>query len=164
VLTAENELVVTTEADLERVLDVARDHALRREGDALVEPALQLEDGLIAHVVADAVGASARRFRHPPRAFRVTIREDGEQDGRVVLSVQATYADESAAEAARRYLAEQRDFYAGQMLVRAVGLDRALREAAIAGEGNVVDVNAAFTEAEIQRVLGLVALGQLGGS
>lgn len=163
VLTAENELVVTTEDDLARVVAVARDHAARREADGLVEPALQLEDGLIANIVADEVGDSADRMRYPPAAFRVTIREDGEERGRIVLSAQGTYVDDDSAAQARRYYTEQRNFYAGQMLVRAVGLDRPLREATIGGEGNVVDVNASLTEDEIQRVLGLVALGQIGG-
>lgn len=161
VLSAENELVVTTPDGLDRVVAVARDHAARREGDATVEPALQLEDGLIATIVADEVGEGGQRMRYPPEAFRVAVRQDGEQEGRVSLSAIGTYADDAAADQARRYYAGQRDFYAGQMLVRAVGLDRPLREATIAGEGNVIDVQASFTEDEIQRALGIVALGQM---
>lgn len=163
VLTGDSELVVTTPDDLDRVIEVARDHRARRQGDALVEPALQLEDGLIASIVADRVGETRMRFRYPPQAFRVTVREDGANEGRIVLAAQGTYADEASAEEARRYFAEQRDFYAGQMLVRAVGLDRALREANIASNGNTLDVSASLTEEEIQRVLGIFALGQMGG-
>src|SRR5690606_32897325 len=99
VLTAENELVVTTPDGLDRVVAVARDHAARREGDAAdatVEPALQLEDGLIATIVADEVGDGGQRMRYPPEAFRVSIRQDGEQEGRVVLSAIGTYADDAA--------------------------------------------------------------------
>lgn len=165
VLTADDELVVTTPEDLERVVAVARDHAARREGDALIEPALQLEDGLIAAVAADRMGDTSRmRFRHPPEAFQLTVREDGQQRGRVMLALLGRYADDASAEQARRYFVEQRDFYAGQMLVRAVGLDRVLREARIGGEGSSLDVSASLTEEEIQRVLGLFALGQIGGS
>jgi hypothetical protein len=164
VLTSENELVVTTPDDLDRAIAVARDHAARRSADdELIEPALALDDGLIATVQADEVGENGRRIQHPPEAFRVTIRQDGEQEGRIVLSAQGTYADDQHAEEARQYFTERRDFYAGQMLVRAVGLDRALREANIEAHGNTVDVRASMTEEEIQRVLGLLALGQVGG-
>ncbi len=164
VLTSENELVVITPDALDRAIEVARDHAARRAApDELIEPALALDDGLIATVQADQVGENARRFQHPPEAFRVTIRQDGEQEGHIVLSAQGTYPDDQHAEEARRYFAEQRDFYAGQMLVRAVGLDRPLREANIEAHGNTVDVRASMTEEEIQRVLGLLALGQMGG-
>jgi hypothetical protein len=166
VLTADQELVVTTADDLDRVIEVARDHAARREGDGVIEPALQLEDGLIATIVADAMGESTgrMRLRHPPEAFQVIVRQDGAQEGRIVLAAQGRYATDGAAEEARRYFVEQRDFYAGQMLVRAVGLDRVLREAQIGASGSNVDVSASLTEEEIQRVLGLFALGQIGGS
>lgn len=164
VLTAENELVVTTEADLNRVIAVAADHAGRRESNELVEPALTLEDGTIATIVAsDMGGGTSTRFRYPPDALSATIRELPGDERRIVLTAQGTYADEGAASTARQYFTQQRDFYAGQMLVRAVGLDRPLREAMIGGEGNVVDVSASLTEEEISRVLGLVALGQMGG-
>lgn len=163
-LTGENELVVTTPDDLDGAIAIARDHAARRSAETdLIEPALQLEEGLIATVVADEVGENGRRLRHPPEAFRVTIQHDGETEGRILLSVQGTYADDAHAEEARQYYAQQRDMYAGQMLVRAVGLDRPLREANIEAHGNTLDVRASLTEEEIQRVLGLVALGQVGG-
>ena len=132
VLTAENELVVTTPDGLDRVVAVARDHAARRETPSepvTIEPALQLEDGLIANIVADEVGESGQRMRYPPEAFQVAVRQDGEQEGRVVLTAIGTYADDAAADEARRYYTGQRDFYAGQMMVRMVALDRPLREA-----------------------------------
>jgi hypothetical protein len=164
VLTGEHELVVTTDADLNRVIAVAGDHAGRRSGDELIEPALALEEGTIATIVASDLGeGSGRRLRYPPDAFNVSIRETAAEERRIELSAQGIYADAGAADTARRYFSEQRDFYAGQMLVRAVGLDRPLREAQIGGEGNVVQVSASLTEEEIERVLGLVALGQMGG-
>lgn len=164
VLTAENELVVTTPDELERVLAVARDHAARREGDAVVEPALVLEPGLIATVAAEEVGEGGQRMRFPPDAFQVTVREDPEQPNGILLIAHGTYADADAAAQARSYYSERRDFYAGQMLVRAVGLDRPLRAATIAGEGNIVDVSAAISEEELRRMLGLLSLGQLAGN
>jgi len=44
-----------------------------------------------------------------------------------------------------------------------VGLDRPLREAEIGAEGSRVDLRASFTEEELERVLGLLALQQMGG-
>lgn len=164
VLTGESELVVATDADLDRVIAIARDHAARRDADELIEPALQLEDGVIATAVADRLGEAASRFRYPPEAVNVSVRSDGAQQGRILLSLRGTYADDGSAGEARRWLDEQRTAYMNHMLVRAIGLDRALREATIAGEGNVVDVAGSFTEEELQRVLGLVALGQIGGT
>jgi hypothetical protein len=165
VLTGEQEMVVTTPDELDRVIEVALDHAARREGgDELVEPALTLEEGVIATVVAEELTEeSRRRFRHAPDAFAVAVRRDGDGGSRVVLEAHGTYADEESAETARRYYTQQRDHYAGQMLVRAVGLDRPLREASIESNGNTVDVSASLSEDEIQRVFGLVALGQLSG-
>ncbi len=161
VLTAENELVVATPDELEQVIAVARDHAARREGDACIEPALQIDDGIIATVVADEVGESASRMRYPPESFRVTVRRS---EGGLSLRASGTYGDANAADQARRYYTRQRDHYAGQMLVRAVGLDRPLREAIIAGEGEVLDFQGSFTEDELRSVLGILALGQLGGT
>lgn len=165
VLTSENELVVATPDALDRVIAVARDHAARRrQADELVEPALQLEEGLIASMVADRLGESARRFRHPPDALQVSVRSDGSDERRISLTMRGTYPDDGSAEAARRWLSEQRNAYANHVMVRMIALDRALREATIGGEGNVVEVHGSFTEEEMQRVLGLVALGQIAGS
>jgi hypothetical protein len=184
VLTAPNELVVTTQADLEQVVEVANDHAARREGDESIEPALALEEGLIATVVAESLRTAGSRMRlqSPPESLELTVREDagpqgtepgGEAGGeardaggprRIVLAARGLFSSEESAAAAERYLVEQRDFYAGQMLVRAVGLDRLLREARIAASGSALDLRASLTEEELRRVLGLLALGQLGGS
>ena len=60
-------------------------------------------------------------------------------------------------------LGESASSFEKDELRRTLGLDRPLREAQIAGEGNNVDLLASFTEEEIQRVLGLVALGGLSG-
>lgn len=164
VLTGPHELVVTTTEDLERVIQVAQDHRARRAGDEVIEPAMQLEAGTIATIVAEQLSDYSRRqMRHPPESFEVVLRH-GEQDGHLLLIAQGTYADAEASEAARSYYAQQRDLYAGQMLVRAVGLDRPLRGATIVAEGPRLDVSASFTEEEVQRVLGLVALGQLSGA
>ena len=167
VLTGPGELVVCTAQDLPRVLDVASDHRARRrasETSEPIEPALALGDAVIASVRADEVsGSMASRFEHPPEAFDLELREDGSRE-QLALAAHARYADDGAAVAAANYLSRQRDYYADQMLVRAVGLDRLLREARIETEGSRLDVGATFTVEEMQRVLGLVALGQIGGS
>jgi hypothetical protein len=161
VITGEHELVVTTEEDLPRVLVVANDHAARRTADEAMEPALALEAGTIATVVASEIGGT--RFEYPPDSFQLTIREVAGEERRIELVAHGTYADETSATSARAYFNQQRDFYAGHMLARAVGLDRPLREAQIGGVGNMVDLSASFTEEEIERVLGLFALAGMSG-
>lgn len=164
VLTGDRELVVTTEEDLPRVLGVAHDHRLRRQANETIEPALAMDDGVIATVVASSLGeATRRRIQYPPDAFAVELSDDPTEQGRMRIHADAQYADAASADQARGWFTQQRDYYAGQMLVRAVGLDRPLREAVIEGEGPHVDLRATFTEEEVERVLGLVALGGLGG-
>lgn len=165
VLTGEHELVVTTAEQLDRVIAVAHDHRLRRVADEMIEPAmLELEEGVIATIVADSLGDQARaRIAHPPDSFEVVLRDHADGGGRMVLALRGNYADAAAAETARTWVVEQRDFYAGQMLVRAVGLDRPLREAVIAADGEHLTIDASFTEEEVQRVLGLLAFAQIGG-
>ncbi len=166
VLTGAHELVVTTAAELQSVLAIAHDHRLRREGDEVIEPALALAPGVIATVTASEMSERMRaRIEHPPSSFEVELRDAPEagSEGRMTIAVRGGYADAPAAEAARAWVVEQRDFYAGQMLVRAVGLDRALRDAVIAADGPTLTIDASFTEEEVQRVLGLLAFAQMGG-
>lgn len=164
IIAAEHELVVTTPEGLEEAIAVAHDHRLRRSGDELVEPALTLDEGVIATVVAQELSErSMRRLRYPPDSFELTLADNLEEEGQMVIRAHAVYPNAAGAEQARLYFARQRDFYAGQMLVRAVGLDRPLREATIETEEERLDVNASFTDEEAQRVLSLIALGQLGG-
>ncbi|MEQ9072892.1 MAG: hypothetical protein RLP09_03495 [Sandaracinaceae bacterium] len=164
VITADNEIAVTTAAALPHVLEVARDHQLRREGDETIEPAMTLEDGVIISANASNLSAATtRRIQHPPESIELVLRDDEAEEGRVHLEAQGSYADDASAGAAATWFREQRDFYAGQMLVRAVGLDRPLREAEIGAEGSRVDLRASFTEEELERVLGLLALQQMGG-
>lgn len=164
VLTADNELAVTTEASLAHVVEVARDHQLRRDADETLEPAMALEQGVIISASASNLSAATtRRIQHPPESIDLVVRDDAEEEGRVNLEAHGTYADDAAATAAAGWFTEQRDFYAGQMLVRAVGLDRPLREAEITAAGPQVDLRASFTEEELERVLGLLALQQMGG-
>ncbi|MCB9593623.1 MAG: hypothetical protein H6719_12895 [Sandaracinaceae bacterium] len=167
VLTGAHELVVTTTAELPGILAIAHDHRLRRQADEVVEPALALEDGVIAMVHATQVSERmAARIEHPPQGFDLELRDapgDGEED-RMTIAIRGGYADAAAAEAARAWAVQQRDFYAGQMLVRAVGLDRALRDAQITAQDSDLVIDASFTEEEVQRVLGLLAFAQIGGS
>ncbi len=166
VITAEHELVVTTAAELDAIVAVAHDHRLRREGDAVVEPALQLEPGVIASLRVDELSERWRsRIEHPPERLEAELRDaptEGGDPGRMSIAARGTYADAAGAEAARAWFVQQRDFYAGQMLVRAVGLDRPLREAQIVAEGERVNIDASFTKEEVQRVLGLLAFAQMG--
>jgi hypothetical protein len=163
VLSGAHEIVVTTADDLERVLDVAEDHRGRSEGDEIVEPGLLMDTDVLATIAAQDIDPSSIRFQYPPDAFTVIVRQENDGE-RMALVANATYADEGAATTARDYLSQQRDYYAGQMLVRMVGLDRVLREARIESAGNRLDLGASLTMEEMQRVLGLVALGQIGGS
>jgi len=165
VIAGPQELLVTTAPELEAALEVAHDHRLRRASDEVIEPGLQFETGVIATVAADELSERmASRIEHPPESYTVELRDHAEEAGRMLLDVTAAYADAAASEAARGWVVEQRDFYAGQMLVRAVGLDRVLREATINAEGPQLSMNASFTEEEVQRVLGLLAFAQMGGS
>ncbi|MEZ4336457.1 MAG: hypothetical protein R3B82_07510 [Sandaracinaceae bacterium] len=168
VITAEHELLVTTAGELDAALAVAHDHRLRRQADEVVEPALHLDDGVIASLRVDELSDRWRaRIEHPPERLEAVLREAaseaGAEDGHFAIDADATYADAASAEAARAWFVQQRDFYAGQMLVRAVGLDRPLREAQIVAEGERVSIDAAFSEEEVQRVLGLLAFAQMGG-
>ncbi len=164
VIAGPQELLVTTAAEFDAVIAVAHDHRLRRSADEVIEPALQLEDGVIALVAAGELSERmAARIEHPPQSYEVELRDHGEEAGRMTLALRAEYADAAASEAARGWVVEQRDFYAGQMLVRAVGLDRVLREATIATEGPRLVIDASFTEEEVQRVLGLLAFAQMSG-
>ncbi|MFK7988769.1 MAG: hypothetical protein AB8I08_22305 [Sandaracinaceae bacterium] len=166
VISAEHELIVATPGELARILEVAADHRLRRgaNADAIIEPQLQLPTGTIVTVSATEVSSSvASRLPHPPQAFALEVTDDQAEEGRMQLDAQADYADAAAAEAARSWVAGQRDQYAGHMMVRAVGLDRVLREAEIGAEGTQVQLGASFTEEELQRVIGLLALLQIGG-
>lgn len=161
VLTAENELVVTTPGMLERVIAVAHDHRLRREADETVEPELELAERTIATVMVSELTERTRaRIQHPPQSFEVELTDDAEEQGRLHIRANGEYPDAAQAEAARAYFADQRDFYAGQMLVRAVGLDRPLREAEIDAEGTTLSGRASFTEEEVERVFGLLAAMQ----
>jgi len=163
VIAGPHELVVTTEAELEAVVAVAHDHRLRREADEVVEPALELADDVIATVRASEISDRFRaRIQHPPDSFEVELRDDPEEPERMNLSLRGAYPDAAAAEQARAWADEQRRFYAGQMLVRAVGLNRPLEEATIAVDGVNLTIDASFTEEEVQRVLGLLAFAQVG--
>lgn len=161
VIAGPHELVVTTEAELDGVVEVAHDHRLRRSADEVLEPALQLDDGVIATVRASALSDRFRaRIQHPPDRFEVELRDDAEEAERMNLALRGVYPDAAAAEQARAWADEQRRFYAGQMLVRAVGLNRPLEEATIAVDGSDLTIDASFTEEEVQRVLGLLAFAQ----
>ncbi|MGE0786125.1 MAG: hypothetical protein AB7S26_10580 [Sandaracinaceae bacterium] len=168
VITADDELVVTTEPLLDRVIAVAHDHRLRRETDgdptASYEPALALEERTIATVTASSLTDRTRsRIQHPPDAFDATLADDPAERGRVHITASGRYPTAEEAEAARSYFVGERDFYAGQMLVQAVGLDRPIREAEITRAGETLAVHASFTEEEAQRAFTLLSAFQQFG-
>ena len=165
VLAGPQELIVTSPAELDAIIAVAHDHRLRRNASEVIEPALQLDDRVIATVAAQELGERmASRIEHPPESYELQLSDHAQEAGRMVLHARANYADPTAAEAARAWAVRQRDFFAGQMLVRAVGLDRVLRDAVIATDGADLLLDASFTEEEVQRVLGLLAFAQIGDS
>ncbi|MGF1465658.1 MAG: hypothetical protein ACFCGT_05960 [Sandaracinaceae bacterium] len=167
VLTGPGELVVGVEADLPRLLDVAEDHRLRRTGgDEALEPALALPEGAMVTLVVEEVPEEQRaQVPHSPTSLDVVVRADLEQAERYLLDAVGSYPDEESAEAARAYLEEQRDRVVGQALVRAIGLDRPLRQATVSADGERLELHADFTDEELERMLGVVALGNfnLGG-
>lgn len=160
VLTAANELVVTTVALFDRALRVARDHRERRTGDELIEPALALADGTIATVVARRLNGWARERMPdpPPEALDLRVMDDSPAQDRVLVHANGTYADSAAAAAAADALTEQRDAYADNMLVAAAGLNGAIGGSEIQATGDALDVRVTFTEGDIERVIGMVAM------
>jgi hypothetical protein len=160
VLTAPNELVVTSPALFDRVLRVAQDHREQREVEELVEPALAFDDGTIATVVAYRLNGWARERipDPPPEALDLTVTDNGQAQGRVHVHANGTYADPAAAAAAGNALCEQRDLYANHMLVAAAGLNDEIGKTQIQTTGNELDVRTSFTEGDIERVIGMVAM------
>ncbi len=67
-------------------------------------------------------------------------------------------SDPAAAAAAGNALSEQRDLYANHMLVAAAGLNDEIGETQIQTTGNELDVRTSFTEGDIERVIGMVAM------
>jgi hypothetical protein len=160
VLTAPDELVVTSPALFDRVLRVASDQRDRRVGDELVEPALAFENGTIATVVAHRLNRWARERipDPPPEAVDLRVTDDAQAQGRVHVHANGTYRDPAAAAAAGNALTERRDFYASHMLVTATGLNGPIGESEIQADGNELDVRSSFTEGDIERVIGMVAM------
>jgi hypothetical protein len=161
VVTGVGEIVVVPRDQLSTALEVAADHAARREDDGWVEPALALDEDVVVDAFVEDAGEV--RYRYSPDAFTVRMAETRDEAGTPSLSIEVrgTFEDAEAAAEAREALERMRTYYADQMLVRAVGLDRPLRAARIGGEGEAMSLDATFTEQEIQRILGLMALRSL---
>jgi hypothetical protein len=160
VLTAPNELVVTTPDLFDRVLRVAVDQRARRVAEEAVEPALAFDNGTIATVVALRLNGWAREAipEPPPEALDVRLTEDGQTQGRVQVHATGTYADPAAAAAAGTTLTERRDLYAGHMLIAAAGLNDEIGESEIRTTGNELDVRTTFSEGDLERVIGVVGM------
>jgi hypothetical protein len=164
VITAPGELVLAPDDELGRIAEVARDHALRRAAGAgdVLEPYLAgRRPDEIATLVMDVPLPARPGYPEPPQRTRVEI---DEAEGDAVLSVRAEFEDGARASAAGRWVDEQRAFYASQMMVRAVGMHRPLEAARVEASGPQLAIDARLSSEEIRRVLGLMALSQLGQS
>ncbi len=163
VLTAEHEVVLSTEDDVARVIDVAREQARRRASpDAIVEPTLlDLRPGEIATFRSDRPLPAYEGYPEPPARLRLEVDEGA--DHVAGIFVHAEFVDAARAHAAHTWLVQTGQFYAQQMMVRAIGLHRPIEEAVFTEDGEVVEVRTTLTVEEIRRALGAMALMQLGG-
>lgn len=165
VITAPHELVLAPDDDLERIVEVARDHARRRPAgsDALVEPGLlAMREGEIATMDVGVPLPARDGYPAPPQQTRVEI--DERADGSAAVAIAAVFASDVEASAARQWLDGQRSYYASQMMVRAIGMHRPLEDATVALEGTQLALGTYLTTDELRRALGMMALSQLASA
>lgn len=165
VLTAPHELVLAPDDELPRIAAVARDHAARRAllpsgGDVVLEPALAMREQEVATLRMDVPPPRRDGYPDPPQRVRVELDEREDGDG-VALAAHAEFDDAAKAETARAWLEGQRQTYASQVMVRAIGMHRPLEEARIVRSEAALDIGATLSAEEIRRLLGLIALSQL---
>lgn len=159
VLTALHEIVLAPEDDLERVLDVADDHARRRAGEAdLVEPALAFREGEIVVLTSGEPMPSRPGYPTPPQRYRLEVVEQA--GDRTAIHMHGSFNDETEAATAHAWLETQARTFSEHMLVRMAQLDRPLTEARIGHDGTELDASTDFTIDELRRALGAVALFQ----
>lgn len=171
VVVGPREVLLVHRDQLDQALQVAADHRARRTGDEVIEPRLAMEPGVMVasagHSLEPMPSVATRAWVPQgvqwPTSYSFELVDDPASQA-VRVHAQASFTDANAAAAAADYYRSQRDRYAGQVLVRAAGLDRALRGVRIEQQGPNLEVAASFTPQEMQRVLGLVALGQQMGS
>lgn len=163
VITAEHELVLAADDDLERIAAVARDHALRRAAPTdAIEPQLVMRAGEIATAIIDVPLPGRTGYPEPPQRTLVQVDErDG--DGAAVIAIHSEFTTDAQSTAAHAWLDQQAAFYAQQTMVRAIGMNRPIEEARFAHAGTGLDIGASLTTDELRRALGLMALSQLAG-
>ncbi len=162
-LTAAHELVFGPTEDLARVVSVAHDHAARRrQADDLVDPQLTFGASEIATFRVDQPPPRREGWPEPPLRYGVVVVED-EQSHTATVQIHAEYATPELCHTSREFLGQQVSYYAGQMLVRAAGLNRPLETAVFTETGPNLDMTTTFTPDEIRRALGAMALMQLSG-
>ena len=159
-LTASHEVVITPTDDVARVVEIALDHRARRTSpEEIIEPNLALAAGEI--LTASIEDPPAREgYPTPPRVMHVAATED-EASARVILQVMADFATEADAVAARSYFEGQGQYYAQQLMVRAIGMHRPIEAARWTQAGEHLEVTTDLTQDEVRRVLGLMALSQM---
>lgn len=165
VLTAPHELVLAPDDDLARIAEVASDHALRRAqgSDAPIEPELvAMREREIATVSVGVPLPGREGYPQPPDRTRIEV--DESETGDAVIAIHTEFTDEARASAAHAWLLEQARYWAGQTMVRAIGMNRPLEEARVARAGAEVDVGTHLTSDELRRLLGLMALSQLASA
>lgn len=165
VITAPNELVLAPDDDLARIAMVARDHASRRVAgsNTAIEPQLtSLRPSEIATVTLGVPPPSRAGYPEPPQ--RMTVHVDESETGDAVLAIASEFETEAQATAAHAWLQQQAAHYAQQMMVRAIGMNRPIEEARFELRGTHVDVGTHLSVDELRRLLGVLALSQLGGS
>jgi hypothetical protein len=162
-LTAAHELVFGPTEDLARVVSVARDHAARRAApEDAIDPQLVFGAHEVATFRVDEPPPRREGWPEPPLRYRVEVVED-ETTHTANVHIRAEYATPALCHTSHEFLQQQATYYAGQMLVRAAGLNRPLEEAVFTEDGANLDATTSFTTDEIRRALGAMALMQLSG-
>jgi hypothetical protein len=161
VLTAQHEVVVAPSDEVPAVATVALDQAARRaEPTDPVDPNLAFGPTEIVTVRVDEQPARREGWPEPPLRYRVEVNEDpATQD--VIVDFHGDFDTAEHCHASREQLAQMASFYAGQMLVRAAGLNRPLEQLQLTENGTTLDGHTRFTQDEIRRALGALALMQL---
>jgi hypothetical protein len=160
-LTAEHELVFGPSEDLPRVVSVAHDQASRRTSpDEAIDPQLVFGENEVATFRVDEPPPRREGWPEPPLRYGVQVVEDPATHTATV-QIHAEYASPALCHTAHDFLAQQASYYAGQMLVRAAGLNRPLESAVFTEAGSNLDVTTTLTTDEIRRALGAMALMQL---
>ena len=158
-ITGPHELVLAPDDDLARIAAVSREHAARRTGDESIEPHLVMRPSEISTMIVGVPLPAYEGYPEPPQRLHAEI--DEREDGAAVIAIHTEFADEARASAGRAWVEQQSAYYAQQMMVRAIGMNRPLEELRITQTGAALDLGTSLTTEELRRALGLMALSQL---